>query len=124
MSRILWVQVPSPQSLKVFEKGKGMAIAEVVRSYYNGGMPRTKTSKMETLPEVDLVELIKNIENLTGYNQRQMAETLGVPLKTYQYWRFSDRVPNGKAIGRLFLLCDQLEEKLKVKIMIPIKEKE
>jgi len=91
---------------------------------YTRTMPQKKADTMQTLPSVDVVELCKRIEKLKGYNQRQMSELLGVHLTTYQAWRYQeDREKSGEAVGRLFLLKEQVEKEFAINIPIPVKPK-
>lgn len=89
------------------------------RISYNNEMPIKKAPTMETLPVVDVAELCRSIERLMGYNQRQMAELLGLNLRTYQLWLHEDSKRTGEAVARLFLLKEQAEKKFGIKLVIP-----
>ena len=38
-------------------------------------------------------EVLKELRTITGYNQREMAESLGMPLRTWEDWEAGRRTP-------------------------------
>lgn len=91
----------------------------------NNGMPRKPAPTLEPLPDIDIPKLCAVIARLKDYNQRQMAELLGVEYITYQSWQRKNentrREPNVNAVGKLFYLRDQVEKELEIKIPLPLK---
>lgn len=61
-------------------------------------------------PEIDLSALFKETREALGCTQREMADLLGVPLRTYQKWEYSESIPNGKAVSIVYELRKQLKE--------------
>lgn len=80
-------------------------LEQLMEMAYNGQPMSTK------LPDIDLAALCKDVRDACQFTQTTMAKLLDVTLTAYQRYEAGDRIPNGEATAKLFLMREELQRK-------------
>lgn len=73
---------------------------------YNSAMqlPEHEMLEIAGIPQINFGQLIKSVRTELKLTQREMAELLGVALRTYESWESGRYLPSGQHLMDILLL--------------------